>query len=36
MDVAGPDRLALLPLYRKFNAWLLDYDRAAMDAEFAG
>ncbi len=36
MDVAGPDRLALLPLYRKFNAWLLDYDRAAMDAKFAG
>lgn len=36
MDVVGPERLALVPLYRKFNAWLLDYDRAEMDAKFSG
>lgn len=36
MDVVGVDRPALASLYRKFNAWLLDYDRAEMDAKFSG
>lgn len=35
MDVVGPSAAALLSLYRKFNPWLLDYDRAGMDAEFS-
>ena len=35
MDVIGPSGGALLALYRKFNPWLLDYDRARMDAEFS-
>lgn len=36
MDVVGPERQALVPLYRKFNAWLLDYGRLEMDAKFSG
>ncbi len=35
MDVIGPDRPALSSLYRTFNPWLLDYDRAEMDAKFS-
>jgi hypothetical protein len=35
MDVIGPSGPALSPLYRKFNPWLLDYDRAEMDAKFS-
>jgi len=35
MDVVGPSGPALSPLYREFNPWLLDYDRAAMDAKFS-
>jgi len=35
MDVIGPSRPALSSLYRKFNPWLLDYDRAEMDAKFS-
>lgn len=35
MDVLAIDREALRPIYARFNAWLLDYDRAAMDANFA-
>jgi len=34
MDVVGPIRPKLSSLYRKFNPWLLDYDRAEMDAKF--
>lgn len=34
MDVVGPNRRTLTSLYREFNAWLLDYDRAEMDAMF--
>ena len=34
MDVVGPNGPTLSSLYRKFNAWLLDYDRAEMDAKF--
>ena len=34
MDVVGPNRALLGQLYRKHNAWLLDYDRGAMDAAF--
>lgn len=36
MDVVGPSGAALSPLYHEFNSWLLDYDRAAMDAKFSG
>jgi hypothetical protein len=35
MDVIGPSGPLLSSLYRKFNPWLLDYDRAAMDAKFS-
>ena len=34
MDVVGPYGPALKSLYRKFNPWLLDYDRAEMDEKF--
>lgn len=34
MDVVGPNHQRLGELYRKFNDWLLDYDRATMDACF--
>lgn len=34
MDVFGPNGPTLSSLYRKFNPWLLDYDRAEMDAKF--
>lgn len=34
MDVVGPIGPKLSSLYRKFNPWLLDYDRAEMDAKF--
>lgn len=34
MDVVGPNGPALSSLYRKFGPWLLDYDRAEMDAKF--
>ena len=35
MDVIGPSGPALSSLYRKFNPWLLDYDRPEMDAKFS-
>lgn len=35
MDVVGPSAPALFSLYGKFNPWLLEYDRAAMDAKFS-
>ena len=35
MDVIGPRESALSSIYRKFNSWLLDYDRAEMDAQFS-
>ena len=35
MDVIGPTGSALSSIYREFNSWLLDYDRAEMDAKFA-
>ncbi len=34
-DIIGCDRVSIEPLYRKYNAWLLDYDRERMDAVFA-
>jgi hypothetical protein len=34
MDVAGPNRPLLKELYEAFSHYLLDYDRAAMDAVF--
>ena len=33
-DVAAADRETLRPLYQELNPWLLDYDRARMDAMF--
>lgn len=36
MDVAAASAEALLPFYRRFHHWLLDYDRARMDEMFAG
>lgn len=35
MDVVGPNRALLAELYHRFNAELLDYDRARMDGFFA-
>ncbi len=35
MDVVAMDREPLLPIYRQFGDWLLDYDRDRMDARFA-
>jgi hypothetical protein len=35
MDVIGPSGPALSSLYRKFNSWLLNYDRPEMDAKFS-
>jgi len=35
MDVIGPSQSALSLIYRKFDSWLLDYDRAEMDAKFS-
>jgi hypothetical protein len=35
MDVIGPSAPALSSLYKQFSPWLLDYDRAEMDAKFS-
>lgn len=35
MDVIGPSKPALSSIYSSFNSWLLDYDRAEMDAKFS-
>jgi hypothetical protein len=34
MDVTGPNHRLLRDLYTRFNAYLLDYDRPRMDADF--
>lgn len=34
MDVLGRDAHWLNPVYKKFNAWLLDFDRPRMEAVF--
>ncbi|WP_236194728.1 DUF3885 domain-containing protein [Pseudomonas glycinae] len=36
MDVVGPNKALLSRLYHRHQAYLLDYDRSAMDADFAG
>ncbi|WP_065261280.1 DUF3885 domain-containing protein [Pseudomonas bananamidigenes] len=36
MDVVGPNKDLLSRLYHRHHAYLLDYDRPAMDADFAG
>lgn len=36
MDVVGPNAPLLSQLYKRHNQYLLDYDRSAMDATFAG
>lgn len=36
MDVIGPNEALLRELYHRFNGYLLDYDRARMDARFGG
>lgn len=36
MDVIGPNHTLLRELYTRFDAYLLDYDRARMDEFFAG
>lgn len=35
MDLCGPSKVALAPIYKTFNTWLLDYDRATMDKTFS-
>lgn len=35
MDLIATAPAALRPIYERFNDWLLDYDRARMDATFA-
>jgi hypothetical protein len=34
MDVVGANTELLLQLYQRHHAWLLDHDRAAMEATF--
>lgn len=34
MDLIGPDKALLKEIYAELNAWLLDHDRATMDAYF--
>jgi hypothetical protein len=34
MDVVGPDRSRLTELYRRYNDYLLDYDREIMDSVY--
>jgi len=34
MDIVATDARSLQPIYDRFGAWLLDYDRATMDANF--
>lgn len=34
MDIAAAHPSAILPLYKTFNSWLLDYDRQKMDFVF--
>lgn len=36
LDVLGGTRETLLPLYERFSDWILEYDRAQIDAVFAG
>ncbi|WP_236181802.1 DUF3885 domain-containing protein [Pseudomonas sputi] len=36
MDVVGPNKALLSRLYHRHQTYLLDYDRPAMDADFAG
>jgi Domain of unknown function (DUF3885) len=36
MDVSALTASVLLPFYKKFDNWLLDYDRERMEATFAG
>lgn len=36
MDIVATTREAISGLYEQFGPWLLDYDRARMDATFAG
>lgn len=36
MDLIAMKRSTLLEYHRAFGPWLLDYDRARMDAVFAG
>jgi len=36
LDMVAPSADYLLPLHRKFDAWLLDYDRAEMNEKLSG
>ena len=36
LDMIATDRALLAPLYRRFDHWLLDYDRARMRETFSG
>ena len=36
LDVAAIDRETLLPLYYKYNSWILDYDRPKIEELFEG
>jgi hypothetical protein len=35
MDVCGPSKAELSPIYREFKEWLLNHDRPAMDKMFS-
>ncbi|MDR1239549.1 MAG: DUF3885 domain-containing protein [Treponema sp.] len=34
LDIVGTNKKAIEPFYRKYNKWLLDYDREKMDKTF--
>lgn len=34
LDIVSKDKETLIALYRKFNSWILDYDRKIIDARF--
>ena len=35
VDIVANDKYSLLPLYQKYNEWILQYDKAKIDQLFA-
>ncbi|PJJ59051.1 DUF3885 domain-containing protein [Hymenobacter chitinivorans] len=36
LDIIAVDKATLQPLFKTYNSWILDYDRAQVEAAFAG
>lgn len=34
LDIVAHNKITLMPLYKKLNAWILDYDRREIDRIF--